>query len=286
MSTGGYGVDEFRVATPAVQRSGKVVFSARGTLARPLVGGKGVLHLIESCRIDEWLVAAGVLNALPSDIAEVVPIAQDLVQFVRGQRSGGSVGCRALRQPPAVECVRERPKGPVAGGVLFERPLDVVSSVGIGSDGSYFAPIHRFAHIEVSDGRDGWGAAAQGFLLGALHYLVGQVAAVELGDAGHDAVQQCPAGCGIDVLGNADQRGASSLYCQSDLHIVRAAAREPVEFMYNDVGGGSGSKICQHPLQLRTIRRTAGLARIDELMHHGRSECLNLLLACIALGRN
>ncbi|SKV38720.1 Uncharacterised protein [Mycobacteroides abscessus subsp. massiliense] len=231
-----------------------MVFSAVGTLARPLVGGKGVLHLIESCWIDEWFVAAGVLNALPSDIAEVVPIAQDFVQFVGGQRSGGPVGCWALRQPSTVECGRECPKGPDTGGVLFECPLNVVSSVGIGSDGSYFAPVHCFAHVEVSNGRNGWGAATQGLLFGAFHYFVGQVAAVELGDAGHDAVQQCPAGCGIDVLGNADQRGASSLYCQSDLHIVRAAAREPVEFMYNDVGGGGGSKICQHPLQLRTIR--------------------------------
>ncbi len=84
MSTGGYGVDEFRVAATAVQRARKVVFSTGGTLARPLVGGEGVLHLIESCRIDEWFVAAGVLNALPSDVAEVVPIAQDFVQFVRG----------------------------------------------------------------------------------------------------------------------------------------------------------------------------------------------------------
>lgn len=83
----------------------------------------------------------------------------------------------------------------------------MVSSVRIGSDGSYFAPVHCFAHIEVSDGSDGRSAAAQGFLLGALHYLVGQVAAVELGDTGHDAVQQCPAGRGVDVLGDADQRG-------------------------------------------------------------------------------
>nr|WP_235624611.1 hypothetical protein [Mycobacteroides abscessus] len=75
MSTSGYGVDEFRVAATAVQRACKVVLSAGGTLARPLVGGEGVLHLIESRRIDEWFVAAGVLDALPSDIAEVVPIA-------------------------------------------------------------------------------------------------------------------------------------------------------------------------------------------------------------------
>nr|WP_237111267.1 hypothetical protein [Mycobacteroides abscessus] len=75
MPTGGYGVDEFRVAAPAVQRSGKVVFSAGGTLARPLVGGEGVLHLIESCRVDEWFVVAGVFDALPGDVAEVVAIA-------------------------------------------------------------------------------------------------------------------------------------------------------------------------------------------------------------------
>lgn len=114
----------------------------------------------------------------------------------------------------------------------------MVSSVGIGSDSSYFAPVYRLANIEVSNGSDSWGAAAQGLLLGAFHYLVGQVAAVELGDAGHDAVQQRPAGCGIDVLGDADQRGAGSLNSKSDLHIVRPAARQPVEFVHNDVGGG------------------------------------------------
>ncbi len=112
----------------------------------------------------------------------------------------------------------------------------MVSSVGIGSDGSYFAPVHRLAYIEVSDGSDGWGAAAERLLLGAFHYFVGQVAAVELGDARHNAVQQCPAGRGVDVLGDADQRRTRGLNGEGDLYIVCAAASQAVEFVHDDIG--------------------------------------------------
>lgn len=137
---------------------------------------------------------------------------------------------------------------------MLERPLNMWGAVGIGSDGSYFTSIHCFAHIEVSDGSDGWSAAAQGFLLGALHYFVGEVAAVELGDAGHDAVQKCPAGCGVDVLCDADQRRTRGLNGQGDLYVVCTAASQAVEFVHDDVGCRVRGEICQHPLQLWTIR--------------------------------
>ena len=95
---------------------------------------------------------------------------------------------------------------PVPGGVCLERPLDQRCPFGVEFDRAGFASqLVARADVEVADGCSPVGAAADGFLVHAFGDLGGEVAGVELGDRGHDAVQQHPGGRLIDVLGRGDQ---------------------------------------------------------------------------------
>lgn len=81
-----------------------------------------VLDAVEQVGGDEWFVAAGVFDAAPGDVADVVAVAQDLVQLVRGDRLGVSGAGGAAGKAARFEGVSEAADAPAALGVGVEGP--------------------------------------------------------------------------------------------------------------------------------------------------------------------
>nr|WP_246182875.1 hypothetical protein [Mycolicibacterium grossiae] len=72
-------------------------------------------------------------------------------------------------------------------------------------------------------------------LLHALDDLVGEVAAVELGDRTHDAVQQHAAWRLVDVLGGRDQLSPRLLDYHVNLGVVETIPREAIDLVHDDI---------------------------------------------------
>nr|WP_232425741.1 hypothetical protein [Mycobacterium sp. JS623] len=257
--------------------------STIGPLARLAVRGQYVLNLLECGDLDERLMDAGVLDALPGDVTEVVPVAENLVELVRRERPHGSFCCWPLRQPAGVKRSSESRQRPVSGGVLVECPDDVGRTLSVDTDGSDFASIDRFANVEIADRRDRWCAAVQCLLFGAFHDFVREIPAVELGNARHDAVHEDAARRGVDVLGDADERATGRLYREVDLHVIGSVAREPVDLVDDHIGGRVFGKVGKHSLQFRAVCRLGGLTGVDEFSFDGRAELLCFAFTCLSL---
>ncbi|XRC87661.1 hypothetical protein RHO23_00805 [Mycobacteroides sp. PCS013] len=93
-------------------------------------------------------------------------------------------------------------ESPVTAGISMKSPSDQwsanwinVNSANLGTIGS------DLLNIQVAERSFSWSASDLGFLSHAFGDFDGQVAAVELGDRTHDAVQQHTVGCFIDILG-------------------------------------------------------------------------------------
>ncbi|MCV7293718.1 hypothetical protein H7J84_14380 [Mycobacterium goodii] len=142
-----------------------------------------LLHVLECRCIDERFVLAWVFNAFPADVAQVVAVAQDVVQLVRRERSRGSLRGRALAQSPSFKYVGEVVQAPITGGVLLEGPHDVWCAFWIGTHGADFVAVDGLANVEVADRCDGGRAAVLRFLSRTFGDFVGEVSAVELGNA-------------------------------------------------------------------------------------------------------
>ena len=148
---------------------------------------------------------------------------------------------------------------------------------------SFAAELVARADVEVADGRLAVGAAADGLLVHALGDLGGEVAGVELGDRGHDAVQQHPRGGLVDVLRRGDEHDPALLECEVDAHVVGAVAGEPVDLVDDAVRDLVGLDVLDHPHQLGPVGGLGRGAGVDELLDDARPELFGLAAGGFAL---
>lgn len=274
------GDDEPRAALSAMDRALEVVAVHLGRFDGALVRGQHRLDLVPDLGRDQRRVVALVAGASIDHVTLVVRVRKHAVDAGHGQWLGWALRCRQAPQPPRGELVVELADAPVPGGVRLERPLDHRCPLGVEFDRAQLtSQLVTRADIEVADGCLPVGAAADCFLVHALGDLGGQVAAVELGDRGHDAVQQHPRGGLVDVLCRGDEHDPALLKSEVDAHVVGAVAGEPVDLVDDAVRDLVGLDVLDHPHQFGPV---GGLGRgtcVDELLDDARTE-----LFCFAAG--
>jgi hypothetical protein len=198
-------------------------------------------------RCRQRLMPAGVERAPVAHQAHVVGMPQQRVQVRDGQRFAASPsGCR--RQTTVGQLGPQAPDRPVSSRVGIERPSHQRPALGIDLDRAGFAPVLELADVQVARERSTRRAAVLGLLRGALDDLRGQVAAVELADRRHDAVQQQPGRRLVDVLGDRHQLGASLPDRHVDRHVISTVACQAVDLVDDDVLDVVLCDVGEHPL--------------------------------------
>nr|WP_243837878.1 hypothetical protein [Cumulibacter soli] len=154
----------------------------------------------------------------------------------------------------------------VPGGVGLERPPHQRCAGGVDLDGADLAAeFVAFGDVEVADGGFAVGAAGDRLLRHALGDLVGEVAAVELGDRGHDAVHQHPRRRLVDVLCRRHQDHAGVFEREVDRDVVGTVAGEAVDLVDDAVGHMVLLDVLDHPHQLGPVRGLRRRPSVDEL---------------------
>ena len=277
--------DEAPTALPAADGGFEVVVVEALALPVAVLAEDG-LHPLPGGFVYEGLVFAGVLDALVGDDSLVVRVAQQVEEFVVVEWMGGPGRRGQSGQATGGEVVGEGGQGPFPCGVLGESQAHEGRALGVELDPAGLPPLRVTAlFVEVAQGRPADGAAAPGFLAHSFDHFVGQVAAVELGDGAHDAVQEDAAGGLVDVLRGGDQADARLVEGPVDVDVVGAVAGEAVEFVddavvdvprFLDVG--------EHLLELRAIGAAGGFSPVDELLDDERAQAGGFLLVGLALG--
>ena len=250
------GDDESGAALAAVDGAFEVVAVDLGCFDGALVRGEHGLDLVPDLGRNERWVVALVAGASIDDIALVVRVGQEPVDGGHRQRLRRPLRRGQAPQAARGEFIVQLADAPVARGVRLERPLDHRCSLRIELDGADFAPeLIALADVQVADGRAPVRAATDGLLVHALGDLGGEVPRVELGDGGHDAVQQHPGRGLVDVLGRRHEHDPALLECEVDTHVVGAVAGEPVDLVNDAVRDLVGLDILDHPHQLGPVGR-------------------------------
>ena len=195
-------------------------------LAFPLAEAMGVqhcLHLAPGFFVHQGIMCSGVLHALEGDGAFVVGVAQHTMELGTRYRLGRLTGRRHGRQPPIVQVRSEPLRRPLPRRILRESQPDQWSTLLIERDGADLSSVLvSGADVDVTEWCLAQRPAVSGFLAHPLDDLIGQVAAVELGDAAHDAVQEHAARRLVDVLAGRDQPHTRLIKRPVYLHIVRS----------------------------------------------------------------
>lgn len=212
--------------------------------------------------VDEGLVCARVVDALVGDDAAVIRVAQDGEECVVAEGMGRSAGRGDSGQAVSGEVVSEGRQRPTVGGVLGEGLGDEGAANRVDVDPAGLPALAVAAlPVEIAKRGAADGAAGAGFLTEAFDHLGGQVARVELGDGGHDAVQQHAAGSLVNILTGGHQAHAGLVKRPIDLHIVRPVPRQAIQLVDNDVINPAVLRqVSQHPLQPGTIDAAGRLA--------------------------
>ena len=128
-----------------------------------------------------------------------------------------------------------------------------MARVRVDLDGAHLLAVHEVTHVGVPGGCPGGCAAGFGFLDAALDDFVGEVAAVELGDRAHDAVEWDPGWGLVDVLGDRHQLHRGLLEGEVDADVIGAVAGETVDLVDDRVGDGGGVDELEEPLQFGAV---------------------------------
>ena len=257
-------------------------------LAGVVVSGQKVLDALPGVRVDQRFVRAGVDGAAVVDLALVVGVVQDLLDGRDAERFAGPLGGFSSREPSVSEFVEEEPDGGVSFGVAIKGPCDVMRSFSVDlNDAVHPAKVVGDVDVPVAQWCPGDRATETGLLGESLCDFVGEVARIELGDAGHDAVHE-HAGWGfVDVLASGDEGDPGLLEGEVDGNVVGAGAGQPVEFVDDAVVDRVVADVAQHFLQPGAlVNFGAGLAGVDELGDDGRTQRRRLTGVGLALGRN
>ena len=160
-------------------------------VAGVVVSGQKVLDALPGVGVDQRFVGAGVDGAAVVDLALVVRVVQDFVDGCDAERFARPLGGLSGREATVGEFVEEEPDGGVAFGVAVEGSRDVVCTLGVDLDDSVHAAEGvGDVDVLVAQWCSGDRAAEAGLLGESLGDFVGEVAGVELGDAGHDPVHE------------------------------------------------------------------------------------------------
>ena len=213
-----------------------------GVDALPLtvaVRDEDVLHRLPGLGTDQRLMLPGVLHALEGDNTLVVGVPQQGVQPI-GRDGFGRLTRRGRDgQPQAAQMVGQGPHRPLAGGVLGEGQAHQGRSLGVELDGANLPALSiPAAGVAVAQWGLAQGATTTRLLAHPLDDLIGQVAGVELGDAGHDAVQQHATWRLVDVLAGGDEADTRLIQHPIDLHVIRPIAGQPIQLVHDDVVDG------------------------------------------------
>ncbi|MFT8986994.1 MAG: hypothetical protein ABF966_02015 [Bifidobacterium psychraerophilum] len=215
----------------------------------------------------QGLVQAVVGRAPERDLPFVVGIGQDAVHRRQRRSLGRALGCRNAGQAPVDQLLAQRDGRIPSGRVRLERPLDQRRPLRVELDPAYLASqLVALAHVEIADRGLARGAAGDRLLRHALGHLSSQIAAVELGDRGHDAVHQQPRGRLIDVLGHRHQRDPGLLQRKMDGHVVGPVAGQPVDLVHDAVRDIVGLDVFDHAQQLGPVGLARRLAGVHELL--------------------
>ncbi|MCI2186727.1 MAG: hypothetical protein LKK40_10615 [Bifidobacterium tibiigranuli] len=279
--------DEPRAALPAIHRALQIV-----VMDLAFVGGRDVrvehgLHLIPDLPRHQRLMGAPVGHVLVGDVALVIRVAQHpaqrrLAQGTRRALRGGPSG-----EPAAFQFALHLGDRPQAGGEHLECPGDQLAALRVDAHGALLAPV-LVAHPDVLVAHRGRAdrAALRGLLRQLLDGLAGQVARVELGDGGHDAVQQHARGRLVDVLAGRHQHHARVAQGQVDGHVVGPVARQAVDLVHDAVVDPMLGHVLDHPHERRPVGLASRFAGVHELLDHARAELVGLGQVRVALGGN
>nr|WP_237268250.1 hypothetical protein [Tessaracoccus flavescens] len=192
------------------------------------------LHLIEQSGLHDGLVRARVKCSLVADDSGIVRVRQHPVEGILPQRLRRTLWRRHRHQASRREVAEQRSHGTLALGVLLERPRDQWGTFGIDLDCAHLAALFVGpADVKVADRCAHRGAALRGLLRQALGDFGGEVAAVELRNRGHDAVEEHPRRRLVDGLRRRHERDTCADESFVNLHVVGAVAGEPVELVHD-----------------------------------------------------
>nr|WP_244278249.1 hypothetical protein [Gordonia westfalica] len=253
-------------ALSAEDRSFQVVVVYTRLLAALVAGLADALDLGEKCLAHKSWVATGILDPLEPDGTGVVAVLEHRGDMRVSDRSAGAVRSGHGGHAAFVELVFDHSGCPFTGGVTLEHPGDPLATLGVDDDGLHFsAVVSAGAAVEVAERCHAWGAATLRFLQHALARFGGQVAAVELGDRAHDAVEQHATRSLVDVFRAGDELGTNRRELQIDLDVVDAVACETVDLVHDDVLDLVRLDVVEHLFQFRAIGRAGAFTGIDEL---------------------
>ncbi|MCV7101804.1 hypothetical protein H7I01_15695 [Mycobacterium palustre] len=137
-------------------------------------------------------MASFVLDAAEGDVPGVIAVLQHCVQLCSPDWLFDLLLRRTLGEAAYLQRRSQAAEAPLAGGIGFERPADVVSALGVNDDVTILPPVDEFTDVQVAERRTGDGAAGARFLCKTLHNLLCKIAGVKLGDGAHNSVQQRP----------------------------------------------------------------------------------------------
>ncbi|HEX7661632.1 MAG TPA: hypothetical protein VF444_19335 [Pseudonocardiaceae bacterium] len=140
------------LAASAEDAAFQVVVVDSAAFCRSGAGVQKLLDTVEQARVDERLVTALVLLAVMCDEAEVVTVAEHLVEFVDRRLLGGVFGSGPGAQPAVVEFVGQIGQRPVAAAVELECEDDEGAAFGVDGDGADLAAFGLgLADIQVAE---------------------------------------------------------------------------------------------------------------------------------------
>ncbi|MCI1674097.1 MAG: hypothetical protein LKI34_07780 [Bifidobacterium tibiigranuli] len=275
------------IALPAIDAALQIMVVGLGLLPGEVMVGQDRLDAVPDSFGHQRLVQAVVGRAAEGDLPFVVGVGQDAVHRRQGGSLGRALGGRHAGQAPVDQLLAQRDGRVASGRVRLERPLDQRRPLRVELHPAYLAPqLIALAHVEVANRGLARRAAGDRLLRHALGHFGGQIAAVELGDRGHDAVHQQPRGRLVDVLGHRHQCDPGLLQREVDGHVVGAVAGQPVDLVYDAVRHIVGLDVFDHAQQLGPVGLARRLPGIHELLDDDGVQLAGLAQIRLPLRRN
>ncbi|MBB2890938.1 hypothetical protein FHU39_000922 [Flexivirga oryzae] len=185
---------------------------------------KNCLYAVEGVLGDERVVLPVVFDPVVDDFAEVVTVAQALVQVAPGEGLGRPLGTRQRGQSASFEFISHRDDSPVAGGVGLECPAHQGAALSIYLNVATFDTVQELALVDVAGRCAAVGAAGDGLLVASLLDFLGEVVGVELVDRSQDAVSEFASGSLVDVLHDGDELDPGRFDGERDHDVVGSVA--------------------------------------------------------------
>ncbi|HTL42098.1 MAG TPA: hypothetical protein VL294_11555 [Pseudolysinimonas sp.] len=264
----------------------EVVVMFPAPLRRVAAGADDALHPVEQFLLDERFVPAGVLLTLVADVAEVVAVAQHLMDLVHRHRPGGPFRGGPGGEAAGGEFFDEVADAVFAGGVQLERELHERCSLRVGDDGADLASFAGVHDVEVAQR----GAADASAALDFLAHLVGDVGSgcfgLVLVDDGEHALHQLTGGGFVDPFGGGDEGDTHLLQRDPDQGVVVSVPGHAGHHVHDDVVHIALSLDTGEHLPERgpLAHLGGGLAGLDVLVDDRDAELVGFALAGHPLG--